>query len=330
MTEEIAATGTPDPGAPVALVVQRRIADAGYARYAHWLGKVAERLASWPGFEGQEVIPPTPPAQVDWVAVQRFANAAAARAWLQSGECAALVAEVRDLFVGQEDVHLLTDAGPRREATASLVISFNVAPEHETDFLAWQREIQAVEADVKGFLRHKIERPVPGVHDEWIIILSFDSDANLTAWLDSPLRKRLIDKGARFNADINLRRTSYGFDFWFQGQDGRRPSKAATFKNNLLVLLVLYPVVYLWGFFVSTPLLTDKGMPFWLALFIGNLVSTQLLGWWAVPAAFRAFGWWLAPEPGLKRDILGYAVVAALYALSMAGFAALLAWNWGG
>lgn len=322
-----AENGTAD-GA-VALVIQRRISEAGYATYSHWLGRVAARLASWPGFTGQEIIPPTPPVQSDWVAVQRFSNAADARRWLQSDDLAGLTDEVRAVFVGQEDIHLLPDAGQPRSTAVSAVVSFQVPPELEEEFLVWQRDIQTMEARFRGFLRHRIERPIPGVHDEWIVILSFDSDASMTAWLESPERHAQLEKGDRFNACLNLRRTTYGFDFWFPGDTGSRPGPASTFKNNLLVLLVLYPVVFLWGFFISEPLLLQHGVPFWLALFVGNLVSTQFLGWWAVPFAFRRFGWWLAPKPGLKRDILGYGLLVALYALSMAVFAGLLLWNWG-
>ena len=325
-----AGAATEAAGGPVALVIQRRIAEAGYARYSHWLGRVAARLGAWPGFTGQEVIPPTPPVQSDWVAVQRFDNAADARRWLQSADLAALTDEVRDLFVGQEDIHLLPDAGQPRSTAVSAVVSFQVPPELEAEFLAWQRDIQSLEAEFRGFLRHRVERPIPGVHDEWIIILSFDSDQTMTAWLESPQRRAQLEKGARFNAALNLRRTSYGFDFWFPGEAGRRGGPVATFKNNLLVLLVLYPVVFLWGVFFSGPVLLKNGVPFWLALFIGNLVSTQLLGWWAVPLAFRCFGWWLAPGGGLRRELLGYGVLLVLYVLSMAVFAALLMWNPGG
>ncbi|OYX82491.1 MAG: antibiotic biosynthesis monooxygenase, partial [Azorhizobium sp. 32-67-21] len=61
-----------------------------------------------------------------------------------------------------------------------------------------------------------------------------------------------------------------------------------------------------------------------LSLFIGNVVSTQLLGWWVAPAAFKLFGWWLGPEPGKGKEMLGYGVLAILYALSMLGAAVLL------
>ncbi|MGO4716757.1 antibiotic biosynthesis monooxygenase [Bradyrhizobium sp. 2TAF24] len=314
---------------PVALVIQRRIADEGFAAFARWSGAVAERLKSWPGFLGQEVVPPQPPAHVDWVLILRFASAAAARGWLQSDLREELLAQIRHHFVGPEDIHLLPDAGQRQETAVSAVISFKVPAGDDDTFLAWQQRIQAAEAEFKGFLRHKIEPPIPGLHDDWIIILSFDSDAHLSAWLDSPERQALLAEGERFNAGMSVKRTSYGFNFWFPAGQAPAPGAAFIFKCNLLVLLVLYPIVYLWGFFVSRPLIDAHGVPFWLSLFIGNLVSTQLLGWWVVPAAFKVFDWWLAPKTSTGRQIGGYALVAALYAVAMAAYAVLLAWNWG-
>lgn len=260
-----------------------------------------------------------------------FLQPSAARAWLQSDVRARLIAEVQRFFVGSEDVHILPDTGVQRDSAVSAVISFKVPDGLEDAFLKWQQRIQAAEAEFKGFLRHKIERPIPGLHDEWIIILSFDSDANLNAWLDSPLRQTLLKEGERFNAGMNVKRASYGFNFWFPAGKTPAPEQGPGFiwKSNLIVLLVLYPVVYLWGYFISRPLIDSHGVPVWLSLFVGNLVSTQLLGWWLVPAAFRALDWWVRPTATISRQIAGYALLAALYVASMALYALLLAWHWG-
>ena len=64
-----------------------------------------------------------------------------------------------------------------------------------------------------------------------------------------------------------------GFDQWFPvAAAGTAPP--AAWKQNMLVLLLLYPVVFLFGLLVQTPLLTGRaGLPFAVALFIGNVVS---------------------------------------------------------
>jgi antibiotic biosynthesis monooxygenase (ABM) superfamily enzyme len=313
--------------APVALVIQRRVADEGFALFSRWNGKVGERLKSWPGYLGQEVVPPQPPAQSDWIVIQRFANPDAAHAWLRSDEHAELVAEMRRHFIGTEDIHILPDTTVRSEAAVSAVISFKVPAGLEADFLAWQQRMQTAEAEFKGFLRHKVERPIPGLHDDWLIILSFDNDANLTAWLDSAVRRAFLKEGARFNSGISVKRASYGFNFWFPTGQTPRQGPSFILKSNLIVLLVLYPIVFLWGTFIGHPLIDAHGVPFWLSLFIGNLVSTQLLGWFVVPAAFKAFDWWLAPRASTLRQLGGYALVVALYAASMLVYAGLLAWK---
>jgi len=321
--------GTATGDGPVALVVQRRIDDAGFAAFTRWSGTVAEALQAREGFLGQETIPPQPPAHVDWVQIQRFASAAAARTWLQSAERAALLDGIRGHFIGSEDIHILPDAGGRHADAVSAIISCRVPSGREADFLAWQARVQAAEARYPGFLRHKVERPIPGLHDDWVVILSFDTDEHMNAWMDSPERRTLVAEGAGFSSGLSVRRASYGFDFWFPADQAAGQGPGFIFKSNLIVLLVLYPVVFLWGFFISRPFIDAAGIPFWLSLFIGNVASTQLLGWWIAPAAFRALDWWIRPDTPWRKNVAGYALLAALYALSMAAFAGLLAWNWG-
>jgi antibiotic biosynthesis monooxygenase (ABM) superfamily enzyme len=85
----------------------------------------------------------------------------------------------------------------------------------------------------------------------------------------------------------------------------------------MLVLLGLYPTVFLFGFFVSTPLITQQlGWPFWLALFVGNIASVTILNW-LVPWISRRFDWWLQPAGSetQERTLQGIAAVVALYAL---------------
>jgi antibiotic biosynthesis monooxygenase (ABM) superfamily enzyme len=89
--------------------------------------------------------------------------------------------------------------------------------------------------------------------------------------------------------------------------------------------MALYPIVFLWGYFVSTPLFDGPGeIPFWLSLFVGNLVSTQLLGWWVMPWVFRRFEWWLKPRRRGCTQAAGYAILTVIYASSMALYAWLL------
>ena len=120
----------------------------------------AEGVARLPQSGGRAA---QPPAHVDWVTILRFASPAAARAWLQSDVRARLIADVQRFFVGSEDVHILPDTGVQRDSAVSAVISFKVPGLNSgMRCLKWQQRIQAAEAEFRGFLRHKIERPTPG------------------------------------------------------------------------------------------------------------------------------------------------------------------------
>lgn len=314
------------PGGKVALVVQRHVADESFAAFTRWQAKVSEHLRTVPGFLRQELVPPAPPHQLDWLVIQRFETLAAARGWLESEARAQLLREIRRDTIGPEDVHLLPDTGGEHDAAVSAVFTYTIDPADAVEFEAWQRRIQDAETAFAGFLRHKIEAPSPGLHDDWVVIVSYATDADLDRWLASPERKAVLAEGQHFIERMQYRRTSYGFGFWFhEGEAGGRDN-FAILRSNLVVLLVLYPVVVLWNLVLAGPV-AGLGAPPWLALFLGNLFASQILGWWAVPMAARRFRWWLAPTAGRGPRLAGYAVVMALYALSMAIYAGLIAFG---
>ena len=95
----------------------RRHPDARAARVRRGVRRAGRRrparvIAIVPGFIKQTVMPPSPPAQVDWVILQRFADRdeAAGLAALGSSGCER-VEGVAPMLVGQDDVHLVTDGG---------------------------------------------------------------------------------------------------------------------------------------------------------------------------------------------------------------------------
>ncbi|NQX13796.1 antibiotic biosynthesis monooxygenase [Microbacteriaceae bacterium VKM Ac-2855] len=316
-------TSTAEADAPVSLVVHRRLAAGDDERYAAWQGTMGEVMQTWPGFLDRRVIPPSLPHQVDWIIVDRFRDLAAARAWMQSPRRAEALAQIEGVFVGHDDVHLFTEEAKHRAEAASVLISTRVAPADEESFLSWQRRISVAESHFEGFVGHRVERPIPGVQEDWVVVLSFDTDENLNRWIDSPERRALLAQSDAFTEELSLTRASYGFGFW-AGQKGKALPDPV-FRSNLLVLLMLYPVVFLWSYFIADPLFAAHGVPFWLSLFIGNLVSTQLLGWVLVPWAFRMFGWWIRRGRPVRVQVAGYAIVLGGYALSMAAYAILLA-----
>lgn len=303
----------------VTLVTQTRVLPERAEEFARWQEQVSAVVAQADGFLDQTLMPPAPPVQLDWVIVQRFASADAARAWLQSPAREALLGEVQPLLVGPVDIHLFDGDSPHPPAApVSVVIATTLAPGQEAAFQSWQRRVAAVESTFAGFQGYKLEPPVAGVQDDWVTVLRFDSDEHLDAWLNSDARKQLLQEGEAFDAQTHLRKVRNGFDAWF-ATGTAAGSRAPGWKMNMLVLLMLYPVVFLFGTWVSDPLLLGRGVPFWLALFIGNMVSVPLVGSVLVPWISRVFGWWLQPAAGRGERVtrMGIALLLLLYGASL-------------
>jgi len=230
------------------------------------------------------------------------------------------------MLVGQDDIHILKDdAVGVLPSPVSAVIATRIKPGTETVYRAWEQKIAAAQSQAKGFQGYRFEPPIPGVQDSWLTIVRFDSDTNLQAWMNSPVRIALLKEAQAFTEEFHARIVRTGFDQWFKVAAGA-PTPAA-WKMNMLVLLMLYPVVFVFGALVQNPLLVNRGMPFWLALFIGNVVSVTLLNW-LVPWSARRFDWWITPQGAsvTRINLIGAAAVVGLYVVCLLAFALYSNW----
>ena len=311
---------SPTADEAVTLVTQTRVREGMAEEFGCWQSTISAAAAEYPGFITQSVLPPNPPLQVDWVIQQRFANIKTAATWLRSERRMRLLDAGQTMLVGPDDVHLVRDGGSGlRPAPVSAVISSRVRPGQEAAFRAWEQRIATAQAQSPGFQGYRFEPPIPGVQDDWLAILRFDGERNLQTWLDSPERKKLLEEAAPFLEEFHARVVRTGFEQWFPSVEDGAPAPAA-WKQNMIVLLLLYPVVFLFGIWVQTPLLMGMAkLPFWLALFIGNVASVLLLNW-LVPLASRGFGWWLLPARGAAAgciSLAGAALVISLYSICL-------------
>jgi antibiotic biosynthesis monooxygenase (ABM) superfamily enzyme len=308
----------------VTVVTQTRIRPGQEAAFAAWQDRIGGIVATIPGFIEQSVMPPRPPVQTDWVILQRFSNTASALSWLHSEQRLQLVQDAHDMLVGNDDVHLLTDSETgAMPSPVSAIISTRIKPGKEDVYRRWEQRMAATQARAGGFQGYRFEPPIPGVQEDWLAILRFDTEANLQSWLASPARLKLLGEANEFTAEVHLRLARTGFDQWFQvaGATGGSPA----WRQNMLVLSLLYPVVFLFGAWVQSPLLSKVfGMPFWLSLFVGNVVSVILLNY-LVPWTSQRFAWWLRAPNLIANPINlgGTAAMLGMYAISLTVFALL-------
>jgi uncharacterized protein len=203
-----------------------------------------------------------------------------------------------------------------------VVISTRVRPGKEAEYRIWERKIAAAQSKAPGLQGYRFEPPVPEVQEDFVAILRFDTEANLQAWLGSPVRRKLIEEAAPLTEEFHTRMARTGFDQWFRDAAAPGSAPPPVWKMDFLVLLMLYPVVFLWSIFIGIPFLAAKyHMNFAIALFIGNIVSVGLTGI-MVPWVAQRFGWWLTPAAnGLtKANLLGTGIILALYAAMVFAF----------
>ncbi len=291
--------------------------------FASWLAQLNETVATFPGYVSAVVIPPVPPVQLDWVIVQRFRTLEQLRAWLDSDARRSLLDKSTSLLVDEGTTNVIegtTSNSPRDMVTE--VITVSVKPGMEEAYRAWVDRIQQLEARFPGYQGLQLQPPIPGLQDDWISLLRFDTAEHLNAWLESDARREALREAETFVERTREQQVATSFSGWFTFGD--TPDQVPpNWKQSMIVLLVLFPVVMLEQLLLN-PLLQPLNMS--VAIFIGNALSVAVTGFVLIPLGIRALKWWLLPRPNASPmvEAAGIALVVGLYALSVAVFAWLV------
>jgi antibiotic biosynthesis monooxygenase (ABM) superfamily enzyme len=312
-----------DAALSVSIVTQTCVRPESGDDFARWQGETSKVVSRFPGFIEQRLMPPHPPLQVDWVILQRFVSLEDAKRWLGSSERQSRIEGASPMLVGRDDVHIVRDdASAPRSAPVSAVMSTRVKPGMEAEYLRWEQKIAAAQSKAPGLQGYRFEPPVPGVQEDFVAILRFDSEANLRAWLKSPERRQLLDEAAPLTAEFRSRIAESGFEQWFRDATPEGAPPPAAWKMNMIVLLTLYPVVFLWGLFVGTPILGKAlNLNFPVALFIGNAFSVILTSY-LVPWTAKRLSWWLTPTKAERTlvNLQGAGLLIVAYTLMISLF----------
>lgn len=118
---------------------------------------------------------------------------------------------------------------------------------------------------------------------------------------------------------MSLSPDNKSFDFGWFSSVSKGAEAPPDWKQGMIVLLVLFPIVMLEMKFLS-PL--TVGLNPSLAMFIGNAISVGLVTWPTVPIVINLLRWWLMPDPKRrwKINVLGTLFVMCLYAIEIALF----------
>lgn len=299
----------PGEGAAM-LIISQPVRVGCENEYLAWEKRILEAASRYPGYRGAEVKPPNA-VQTDWVVVYKFDSVPNVQNWLNSSTRQTLIDEAADLFDGPGTRQVLSQNNEISDPLVTVVVTNRIDADQEESFLAWRATMAEAESRYPGFRGSEVFRPIKGVQDEWTTIYRFDTAEHLQAWLTSKQRRELLG-GAGFG-DFKLRTIDQSFGNWF-AFDGPAGAAPSNFKTSVAVWLGLYPTVVL-----LTLLTAPLDMPFWLAMLVGNLLSSFVMSYLTMPYyGTRLLRWWLTPSAAARQpatNIKGIALVLAVNGL---------------
>jgi uncharacterized protein len=299
------------------VVIAQAIRPEQEGEYLRWQAEINAVCRTFPGFEVAEIVPPVPGVQDDCVVVFRFDSVDHLGAWLRSDARQTLLARGQSLFAGAARQHVVAGARPG----VGMVVSTRVKAGRDHEYREWQTAIDREAERFPGFMGNEVFPPLPGLQDEWVVVVRFDSTEHLRGWLESDVRRRLNAEAARLWHEARVESFSGGFPGWFTaGAPGPgQPALPPDWKQAMVVLFVLFPTVMLLSKVLS-PFLT--GLSFPLQMFVGNVASVVLMTWLFMPWALRGLGFWLTPA-GTGVGVRGLVTVLAGYAIAITVFLVL-------
>jgi hypothetical protein len=172
---------------------------------------------------------------------------------------------------------------------AALSVRHVVAPQAQARYEAWIAEASRESRRFPGFQGVTVLRPPPGALD-YTVVVHFESEALLQAWVGSAQRRELI---ARVRPLLSHNESlSAGLGLWFApALVGARPPRP--YKQFLLTFSAIYPLSQ------AVPaalrwLSADSGLhPAWLQL-AATAITVWIMVYLLMPRYVRALAGWLA------------------------------------
>lgn len=284
------------------------------AHFLEWQAKMHATVALFPGFLSLEIsISKEHPNE--WIIIQRFVDSDSRLSWQSSKEREMLNEELKKIAATNSLIEEVTSFSNIREGVTEVLVT-KVAIGKEREYKEWIANIHKVEARFPGFRGAYVQSPIEGKGGNWITLLQFDTAENLDKWLSSKERAEILEQSHSLISSLDYHRVISPFGGWFSSLMKQDNAPIPLWKQTMIILLVLFPIVMLEFKFLS-PVTGSLNLS--LATFIGNAISVSLVSWPMMPIAIWFLGWWLVPPKTKKQlwTIYGTFVVFLLYAIEV-------------
>ncbi len=302
------------------VIISQKVLPGKHGEFRQYQGDIGQLVKTQPGFVGMEVLEPVEGLQSEFVVVFRFLTDQELQDWLVNGERQLILKKLAGTLSEPPSMQILSDENRPRQAV-SVVFTQRIRPGAEQEFQRWRKEMVEAQSHFPGYLGTESFPSTPGIQEDWVDIVRFESATELEAWLASPERKRLLDRKSGLSEKLQERRVASGLEAWFSTAKKGTPPPPR-WKQALAVLLALYPTASLIAF-VLGPIINP--WPLALRMLTANFLGVAVLTWIAMPFLTRRLAFWLAPhEKSAKTDVLGALIVFIALAALVLTFLLLL------
>jgi antibiotic biosynthesis monooxygenase (ABM) superfamily enzyme len=285
--------------------------------FVKWQGELHEALAATNGFVSLEIIAASLIEKSKWKIAIRFVNNEACSSWQHSEIFSSLMAKVQPMLKPGYELKIAQKNAAEDFSSDTCVTELfitNLRPGMESEFRAWIAKIHQTEATFPGFSGVYVQSPSLN-SKHWVTFLQFDSQARLDYWLVSPQRQAIVEQSKEFLESLESHHVITSFPGWFNSITTGNVATPPLWKQAMLILLVLFPIVMLEGIFLNP---FTGGLNASVAMFIGNLISVSLVTWPMMPLMIYWMDWWLAPvKKSGMNDMKGLLLIVLLYALEI-------------
>ena len=122
--------------------------------------------------------------------------------------------------------------------SVALIITHTIKTGEEKRYETWLADVLGAVSSVPGYLGREIFRPASGTRT-YTSIVRFDTNDHLDFWVESAVRKSLVNRVSDLLEKGDVHEIRTGIDFWFT-PEGVKPPKP--WKQFILTLSAVYPL----------------------------------------------------------------------------------------
>jgi antibiotic biosynthesis monooxygenase (ABM) superfamily enzyme len=293
------------------------------AKFVDWDRRYNNAMSDVPGFLGSETMAPALPEQPEWIVTVRWATRDDMLRFAESDTYRAFENEGAELRTHRSSVNFFEGEPPtptEAERTVTSLLYWKVVTGMEKEFRDWHSDYARAMSESTGFQGYQLQEPVEELgQTDWVEAVRWESVFARDGWIRSDTRRRMFELGQEYFTDMRARNARTSFEGWFRFDSSTAGSPVPTWKQSMVVLLILYPTVFLLSVYATNPL----EWPLWAGLFLGNVLSVSLMGFIITPLVMRyVLGWWLNPPPTAspERERNGFLLVVTCYVVFLVVF----------